>query len=253
MHCHWSDDGERVVFLDSDAFARDVCPRYFRHSKWTSFMSILYMHEFRKVSRSPRNARSTRYEFAHEFFTRDRQDLLNRVQRAQRLRCALASERPASAQKKKRRPPPGEADDESAAARPRVPTARQASMRSARAEKEQARAAQAVSVSPDPRAAKRPRALSEGTVVTVETLASDVGELEDPLDAFFDHSPALFCEEAWDAPPPRPPSPGWLGGGCDAPAAAAAAAAPPPGAWADRPIAASRPELWIGPAVASPF
>ena len=27
----------------------------------------------------------------------------------------------------------------------------------------------------------------------------------------------------------------------------------PPGAWADRPIAASRPELWIGPAVASPF
>ena len=89
----------------------------------------------------------------------------------------------------------------------------------ARAEKEQARAAQAVSVSPDPRAAKRPRALSEGTVVTVETLASDVGELEDPLDAFFDHSPALFCEEAGDAPPPRPPSPGWLGGGCDAPAA----------------------------------
>ena len=54
----------------------------------------------------------------------------------------------------------------------------------------------------------------------------DVGELEDPLDAFFDHSPALFCEEAWDAPPPRPPSPGWLGGGCDAAAAAAAAAAP---------------------------
>ena len=36
-------------------------------------------------------------------------------------------------------------------------------------------------------------------------------------------------------------------------AEAAAAAAPPPGAWADRPIAASRPELWIGPAVASPF
>ena len=72
-------------------------------------------------------------------------------------------------------------------------------------------------MSPDPRAAKRPRALSEGTVVTVETLASDVGELEDPLDAFFDHSPALFCEEAWDAPPPRPPSPGWLGGGATRP------------------------------------
>ena len=49
-------------------------------------------------------------------------------------------------------------DDEPAAARPRVPgTARQASMRSARAEKEQARAAQAVSVSPDPPAAERPR------------------------------------------------------------------------------------------------
>ena len=155
MHCHWSDDGERVVFLDSDAFARDVCPRYFRHSKWTSFARMLNMYEFRKVrdrrpswclrgdgvgrarhaidatstaplrpclrgdgagrrrvdgaaairietpqamtrnktqvSTSPRNARSTRHEFAHEFFTRDRKDLLNRVQRKRR---ASASERP---------------------------------------------------------------------------------------------------------------------------------------------------------------
>ncbi len=65
--------------------------------------------------------------------------------------------------KKKRRRDAGDdeaddEDDEPAAARPRVPgTARQASMRSARAEKEQARAAQAVSVSPDPPAAERPR------------------------------------------------------------------------------------------------
>ena len=84
VHCHWSDDGERVVFLDSDAFARDVCPRYFRHSKWTSFSRMLNMYEFRKISTSPRNARSTRHEFAHEFFTRDRKDLLNRVQRKRR-------------------------------------------------------------------------------------------------------------------------------------------------------------------------
>ena len=84
VHCHWSDDGERVVFLDSDAFARSVCPRYFRHSKWTSFVRMLNIYEFRKVSTSPRNARSTRHEFAHEFFTRDRKDLLNRVQRKRR-------------------------------------------------------------------------------------------------------------------------------------------------------------------------
>ncbi len=51
VHCHWSDDGERVVFLDSDAFARDVCPRYFRHSKWTSFARMLNMYEFRKARR----------------------------------------------------------------------------------------------------------------------------------------------------------------------------------------------------------
>ncbi len=44
-----------------------------------------------QVSTSPRNARSTRHEFAHEFFTRDRKDLLNRVQRKRR---ASASERP---------------------------------------------------------------------------------------------------------------------------------------------------------------
>ena len=49
VHCHWSDDGERVVFVDADAFARDVCPRYFRHSKWTSFARMLNMYEFRKA------------------------------------------------------------------------------------------------------------------------------------------------------------------------------------------------------------
>ena len=86
VHCHWSDDGERVVFLDSDAFARDVCPRYFRHSKWTSFTSMLYKYEFRATPHGFRKVStgSTRHEFAHEFFTRDRKDLLNRVQRKRR-------------------------------------------------------------------------------------------------------------------------------------------------------------------------
>ena len=218
----WDGDG-RITIGDPKRLGDEVLARYFRHGNFSSFQRQLNYFGYYKVQGKGRLAACVYTNDALAAAAGGPPDLP--------VDALLALKRKSSR--------------EGAPCR--------ASMRAARAEKEQARAAQAVSVSPDPRAAKRPRALSEGTVVTVETLASDVGELEDPLDAFFDHSPALFCEEAWDAPPPRPPSPGWLGGGCDAPAAAAAAAAPPPGAWADRPIAASRPELWIGPAVASPF
>ena len=236
----WDGDG-RITIGDPKRLGDEVLTRYFRHGNFSSFQRQLNYFGYYKVQGKGRLSACV--------YTNDALAAAEGGPPDLPVDALLALKRKSSRE--------GAAAAAAAAAARRAParpgTARQASMRAARAEKEQARAAQAVSVSPDPRAAKRPRALSEGTVVTVETLASDVGELEDPLDAFFDHSPALFCEEAWDAPPPRPPSPGWLGGGCDAAAAAAAAAAPPPGAWADRPIAASRPELWIGPAVASPF
>ena len=236
----WDGDG-RITIGDPKRLGDEVLARYFRHGNFSSFQRQLNYFGYYKVQGKGRLAACV--------YTNDALAAAEGGPPDLPVDALLALKRKSSRE--------GAAAAAAAAAARRAParpgTARQASMRAARAEKEQTRAAQAVSVSPDPRAAKRPRALSEGTVVTVETLASDVGELEDPLDAFFDHSPALFCEEAWDAPPPRPPSPGWLGGGCDAAAAAAAAAAPPPGAWADRPIAASRPELWIGPAVASPF
>jgi hypothetical protein len=83
VHCHWSDDGERVVFLDSDAFARDVCPRYFRHSKWTSFARMLNMYEFRKARDGVRCLRGDGVGAA----TRRRRGITQNAHRSRRARA----------------------------------------------------------------------------------------------------------------------------------------------------------------------
>ena len=79
VHCQWSDDGKSVVILDEDAFARDVCPRYYRHSKFSSFQRLMNMYRFDK-GRKRRGDRSRRQVFAHEHFIRGREDLLVHLQ-----------------------------------------------------------------------------------------------------------------------------------------------------------------------------
>ncbi|KAH8068850.1 DNA binding protein [Aureococcus anophagefferens] len=49
----WSPDGERIVIADPPRFAAEVCPRYFRHNKWTSFARLLNMYEFHKCPINP--------------------------------------------------------------------------------------------------------------------------------------------------------------------------------------------------------
>jgi hypothetical protein len=203
----WGPDG-RITVGDPARLGAEVLARYFRHGNLSSFQRQLNYFGYYKLEGKGRLAACV--------YTND----------ALRPAGALCADALLTLKRKSSREGAAAAAAAAAAAS-RAParpgTARSAAMRAAREEREAA----AVSVSPDSRAAKRPRALSEATVVTVETYPSDGSELEDPLDAFFDLS-----EEAWDAPPP----PGWLGGD----------ASDLPATWVDHPVA-TMPELWVGP------
>ena len=80
VHCKWSDDGKSVVILDEDAFARDVCPRYYRHSNFSSFQRLMNMYQFVTLGRKRRGDSSRRRVFAHQHFLRGREDLLVHLQ-----------------------------------------------------------------------------------------------------------------------------------------------------------------------------
>lgn len=92
--CEWRDDGRRIVFPDPTCFAETVCPRCFRHSKWTSFSRMLNMYDFRKVSVAPRDGTVRKklapMAFEHESFRRGREGLLHQVQRRKRKKPAEA-------------------------------------------------------------------------------------------------------------------------------------------------------------------
>ena len=65
----WSPDGDCVVFADPSRFAAEVCPRYFRHSKWTSFWNRMNEYDFHKCRNSFVDG-SNRVAFRHAHFRR---------------------------------------------------------------------------------------------------------------------------------------------------------------------------------------
>ena len=105
----WIDGGERILVADPKAFARDVCPRYYRHSKWTSFTRLMNMYNFRKCPAEEGTA------FEHDFFKRGRPYDLHRVVRKRRGSDASPVVTP----------PPSVEDDDRVRAAPRIPAPQQ--------------------------------------------------------------------------------------------------------------------------------
>ena len=66
LHITWAADGAALVIPDTQRFAADRCPVYFKHSNWTSFARMLNMYEFRRRKSADGSA-----VFAHPHFTRD--------------------------------------------------------------------------------------------------------------------------------------------------------------------------------------
>lgn len=85
----WSEDGTKILIKSSERFAREICPKFFRHRNFNSFTRLLNMYQFHKV---PSNRRESKdICFSHPHFQRGREDLLPLVQRkgAQMMREEL--------------------------------------------------------------------------------------------------------------------------------------------------------------------
>jgi len=76
---------DTMVIFDSEKFASEVIPQYFKHNNFRSFVRQLNFYGFRKL-RADANAgpaAAARWEFKHPNFRRGRHDLLVLIRRAE--------------------------------------------------------------------------------------------------------------------------------------------------------------------------
>ena len=73
----FSDDGQGLEIRDAVRLSSDILPRYFKHNNVSSFIRQLNNYGFRT---KPSNFGATQ-TFVHEYFQRDRNDLLDKISR----------------------------------------------------------------------------------------------------------------------------------------------------------------------------
>ncbi|RXK36033.1 hypothetical protein M231_06681 [Tremella mesenterica] len=83
---YWSESGDSFFVPDSERFGKELLPRFFKHSNFSSFVRQLNMYGFHKVPHLQsgvlkHDSPSELWEFINPFFKRDQQQLLSRVTR----------------------------------------------------------------------------------------------------------------------------------------------------------------------------
>lgn len=92
----WTDDGEMIEIKDQDRFEKEMIPKNFNHSNFSSFARQLNFYGFCKIpsrelrrngdeedgNRDSSNSLSSVVTFHNEFFKRGRHDLLKNIQRS---------------------------------------------------------------------------------------------------------------------------------------------------------------------------
>ncbi|KAI9480485.1 MAG: HSF-type DNA-binding-domain-containing protein [Benjaminiella poitrasii] len=78
----WNYMGTSFIVCSMLEFSKEVLPKHFKHSNFSSFVRQLNMYGFHKINKSPRiRTENQIWEFSHPKFLRDRQDLLEDIKR----------------------------------------------------------------------------------------------------------------------------------------------------------------------------